>query len=74
VGWIAAKGPTRGSADVYINGTFVKTINLYASSTSTKQVVFTKSWSSSAARTLVIKVRGTSGHARVDVDGLQILK
>ena len=66
-------GERSNIADVYVNGTLVKTVSLYASATSTKQVVFTKSWSSAAKRTIVIKVRGTSGHPRVDIDGLQIL-
>jgi ribosomal protein L35AE/L33A len=72
--WIAAKGPTRGSADVYVNGTHVKTISLYASSVSTRQVVYNRSWSTSATRTVVIRVRGTAGHVRVDLDGLQTLR
>jgi hypothetical protein len=70
--WIAAKGPTRGSARVYVNGTLVSTVNLNSSGTSTARIVFTKSWSSSATRTVQIRVTGTSGHPRVDVDGFLV--
>jgi hypothetical protein len=68
--WIAPVGPTRGSAKVYVNGSLVATVSLYSASTSARQVVFAKSWSTSASRTVVIKVVGTAGHSRVDIDAL----
>jgi hypothetical protein len=68
--WIASVGPTRGTARVYVNGTLVATVNLQSSSTATRRVVFSKTWATSATRSIVIRVSGTTGHPRVDVDAL----
>jgi beta-N-acetylhexosaminidase len=68
VGWVAALGPTRGSADVYLDGELRQTVDLNAASRETMQVVFVASWPTEGAHTIEIVVAGTSGHARVDVD------
>jgi hypothetical protein len=68
--WVASTGPTRGSARIYVNGVLVKTVSLYATTSSARQVVFATSWSTLATRTIVIRVVGTAGHARVDLDTL----
>ncbi len=64
----APTGPTRGSAKVYINGKFVGSISLFSATSQASKVVGSWSWTSSAKRTITIKVSGTSGHPRVDVD------
>lgn len=66
--WIGAVGPTRGKAQVYVDGVLVATVELHAASTAGKRVVFTRDWATSAHHTVVIKVLGTSGHPRVDLD------
>ena len=68
VGWVAALGPTRGSADVYIDGELRQTVDLHASERTTMQVVFVASWPTEGSHTIQIVVAGTPGHARVDVD------
>ena len=50
------------------------TVNLYASTTSAKQVVFTRKFSTVRARTLKIVVLGTAGHSRVTVDSFFFLR
>jgi hypothetical protein len=72
--WIAAKGPNRGLARVYVNGVLDATVSLHATTIKTQQVVYGKAWSSSATRTIRIVVLGTSGHPRVDVDGFVTLR
>ena len=67
--WIAPIGPSSGTARVFVDGTLVATINLYASSTSARELVFAKTWASARTRTIEIRIRGTLGHPRVDVDG-----
>jgi hypothetical protein len=67
--WVASTGPSRGSAKVYVNGVHVKTLSLSASKGTSRRVVFAQSWSTSAKRTVVVRVVGTSGHPRVDIDG-----
>jgi hypothetical protein len=68
--WVAPVGPTRGTAKVYINGVFVSTVNLYSPTSGRSRVVFERVWATSGTRTITIRVSGTAGHPRVDVDGL----
>ncbi len=72
VAFVTRKGPNRGRAQIYIDGTRVKTIDLYSSSTKVRQVVFTKSWGSSGTHTLEVRATGTknssSSGKRVDID------
>jgi hypothetical protein len=70
IAWVARRGPTRGKAQVYVNGTKVATIDLYASSYQNQRVVWSTSWSTAATRTVTIRVVGTSGRPRVDLDAI----
>lgn len=58
-----------GSFAVYEGSTKVATVSSYATSTKARQVLFTRTWSTSATRTLTIKPLGTSGHPAVLLDG-----
>ena len=69
VSWVASKGPTRGSARVYIDGVLASTVSLYSASYSNKVVVFAKAWSTNGTHTIQIVCVGTAGHARIDLDG-----
>jgi hypothetical protein len=74
VAWVAPKGPTRGSARIYINGSYVESISLYSATAAPTQVVGVWKWSSVATRSISVRVRGTSGHPRVDVDGFAVIR
>ena len=67
--WVAPVGPTRGKAKIYINGVYAATVDLYSPTSGSSRIVFEKRWSARATRTIVVKVVGTAGHPRVDVDG-----
>ncbi len=66
--WVAYWGPNRGSARVYLDGVYVKTVSTYSSSYSARRIVFAGGWGSVGSHTLRLVVSGTSGHPRVDVD------
>jgi beta-N-acetylhexosaminidase len=68
IGWVAALGPTRGSADVYLDGELRQTVDLHAGTVSRQEVVFVASWPSQGEHTIQVVVKGTTGHPRVDVD------
>jgi hypothetical protein len=68
IAWVARKGPNRGKAAIYVNGTKVATVDLHASSYQNQRVVWSGNWVSSASRTITIKVLGTTGHPSVDID------
>jgi GH25 family lysozyme M1 (1,4-beta-N-acetylmuramidase) len=68
VGWVAATGPTRGGAWVYVDGVFAASISLRASTGHSRAIVFARNWTTVGSHTLRIVVAGTAGHPRVDVD------
>jgi hypothetical protein len=68
IGWVAARGPDRGSAKVYIDGVYTATVNLHSSSRQSRVVVFARNWSVTRARKITIQVIGTAGHSRIDID------
>jgi hypothetical protein len=71
--WYGPVGPTRGQARVLIDGVSVGTVNLYRSSFTAHKAVFSKSWATSAAHSLVIEVVGTAGHPYVAIDDLAVV-
>jgi hypothetical protein len=68
IAWVAAVGPTRGPARVYLDGAYQRTVSLYASSPALRRIVFAHSWPGQGTHTIRVVVVGTSGHPRVDVD------
>jgi len=77
VAWLTARGPNRGAAKVFIDGVLVKTVDLYATSTKVRRVLFLKHWGSSGTHTIRIEVTtpgGASSGSRVDVDAFLTLK
>ncbi len=72
IAWVSTQGPTRGSASVKLDSGSAKTINTHTSSPKTAEIVDVVS-AAAGSHTLVIKVLGTSGHPRVDIDAFLIL-
>jgi subtilisin family serine protease len=68
VALIAPKGASRGSAKVYVDGTYVGTTSEYRSSSQSKIVLFARNWGSSASHKVKFILTGTSGHPRFDID------
>jgi hypothetical protein len=73
VAWITARGPTRGSARVYVDGRRVGTVDLYSPTLQTRRAVYTYSWATDGRHRITIRVSGTSGRPRVDVDGFAVV-
>lgn len=73
VAWVAPRGPTRGSAGVYVDGKLAATVDLYRPKLETRRVVFWQSWPSAGRHTVEVRVLGTAGHARVDIDGFVVI-
>jgi hypothetical protein len=71
VGWLSRMGPTSGSARVYIDGSFVKTVNLHSATTKDRALVFVKNWSAIGTHTIKIVVSGTG---RVTYDQVFVLR
>ncbi len=73
VAWVASKTAARGRASVYIDGHLVRTIDLHSTATHRRQIVFVRTFSSSAAHTMRIVCQGTAGRPAIDVDALLVL-
>ena len=74
VAWIATKSTNRGQANVYVDGAFVQTVDLYSATTTAQSVAFSHSWPQVGAHTIEVRVVGTAGHPKVDVDGFVRLR
>ena len=69
ISWVAYKGPNRGSALVYIDGSLAATVSLYSSTYQSKRVVFSRNWDSNGTHTIRIVNLATAGRPRIDLDG-----
>ncbi|MGW1874762.1 N-acetylmuramoyl-L-alanine amidase [Streptomyces sp. NPDC001975] len=72
--WVVSRASTSGQAYVYVDGTKVATVELKSSTTSYRQAIWTKTWSSGAKHTVKIVVVGTSGRPTITTDGLVYIK
>ena len=72
VAWVAPVSGKRGKAKVFIDGVMVAKVNLRASARQ-RVLVFSRSWATAGTHTIKIKVLGTAGRPRVDLDGLVVL-
>jgi len=74
VAWVATKATNRGEAVVFVDGVQVKTVSLYAPTTTAQFVAFSKTWPVSGSHTIEVRVVGTAGHPSVDVDAFARLR
>jgi hypothetical protein len=71
---VARRGPGMGSAEVFLDGVRVTTIDLAAPALGPRQVVFTKTWSATAAHTVTVRNLGTDGRPLIEVDAFLVLR
>jgi len=74
VAWVAERGPTHGRARVYVDGTYVTTVDLAATVDAPARVVFRRHWGYVGTHTVRIVVEGTAGRPTVDVDAFVTLR
>jgi hypothetical protein len=72
--WTGPVGPTRGKANVYVDGKLVKTVDLYSATYRARVAVFTATWGSTSKHTIAIKVVGTKGRPTVAIDSLVLTR
>ena len=70
--WYGPVGPTRGQARIRLDGAYVRTVSLYASSFTARTAIFSMRWATAGPHTLVIEVVGTAGHPYVAIDELAV--
>ena len=74
VGWYSRLAPLDGTAKVYIDGRFYKSVSLYSSTSQYRRLVFVKNWTSVGNHSIKIVVAGTAGHPKVVVDQIFVLQ
>lgn len=73
VAWIGTAGRGNGRAEIYLDGTWARTVSTYRSSTAHRRVLYAARWPASGPHTITIKVSGTAGHPRIVVDGFVVV-
>ncbi|WP_030172948.1 N-acetylmuramoyl-L-alanine amidase [Spirillospora albida] len=73
-GLIVKRGSGLGAVHVYVDGAKLGTLDTRASTTSYRQLIWTRSWSASGKHTIKIVVAGTSGRPTVGIDGLAYIR
>lgn len=74
VAWVAAAGPDRGTAEVFVDGRLVRTVDLYAAQGQPRLITFSRRWAATGRHEISIRVVGTSGRTRVDLDALVVAR
>ena len=72
VGLVMETGPTRGSADVYVDGK-LHVVNTYASTVGYRLVEFKAGWPTYGPHTIQVTNLATAGHPRVDIDAAVVI-
>jgi hypothetical protein len=72
VAWLGPVGPTRGRAEVSIDGKVVRTVDLYARSFSARRTIFSTTVGPGVRHTLTIRVLGTAGGPTVSIDEFRV--
>ena len=74
VAWVAPRGPTRGSAKIYVDGVYIRTLSLHAAVSVSRRVVFSRAWATAGSHTIRIVCQATDGHRRIDIDTIVVLQ
>jgi subtilisin family serine protease len=72
VALVAPRSSGRGTAQVFVDDVFVKTISLYATSSQGRRVVFSHVWPDAGAHTVRFVLAGPASRARFDVDAFVV--
>lgn len=73
VAWVSTIASNRGSATASLDGGAATTVNTHGTATNPARVVYTAT-KAAGTHSLVVKVLGTAGHPRVDVDAFLVIK
>ncbi|HXG40190.1 MAG TPA: S8 family serine peptidase, partial [Candidatus Limnocylindrales bacterium] len=69
IAYVGPIGPTRGQVDVYVDGVYLKRISLYSATARSRVVLSVHRFAAAGTHRLTLRVVGTPGRPRVDVDG-----
>jgi hypothetical protein len=73
VAWRGPTGPTRGRAKVYVDGRYVRTVDLRRAAFDPRATLYRTTWSTIAPHSVTIVVAGASGRP-VAIDDITVLR
>jgi hypothetical protein len=73
IGLVSLRASGRGAAKIYLDGTYVTTVDLGAASSTYTYVAFSKVWPSSSSHKIKIVNVGTIGRPRIEVDAFEVM-
>jgi hypothetical protein len=71
---VGSRSLTRGSADVWLDGTRVATVSEYARASATRMILYAANVDPLVPHTIEVRVLATAGHPRFDVDAFLVLR
>jgi hypothetical protein len=74
VALVGPKGPTRGSAEIRLDGVLVGTVSAWSSTSGSRWLLLARAVDPARSHTLEVRVLGTAGHPRFDVDAFLVLR
>jgi virginiamycin B lyase len=74
IAWVTSFGPTHGKVKIYVDGTYVKTVDTYAVGAANQVLAYTRTWSTVGTHTLKLVAVTTASRPRVDVDAFALLR
>jgi hypothetical protein len=74
IGLVMTTAATRGQVKVYLDGSYVTTVDLGAAGWKARAIVFSRRWSSVGTHTIKLVAVGTAGRPRVDVDAFEVIR
>jgi len=71
---VGPKGSTRGRAEVWLDGVLVGTVNEYTKTSGSRWLLHAVAVDPARPHTIEVRVLGTAGHPRFDVDAFLVLR
>jgi hypothetical protein len=68
IAWIGPMGPTRGQANIYMDGVLVATVDVYAPHYRPRAEIYSQTFDRMGTRTITIEVVGTPGRETIALD------
>jgi len=66
--WVTTTGPNHGSARIYIDGKYLRTVSTYSKTTHYRRIVWARRFGTLTGHTITIVNAGTAGHPGIEVD------
>jgi hypothetical protein len=74
VAWVTTLRATAGAAQVYVDGVLSATVDTVTTSTTYRQIVFSKAWTSYGSHTIKVVVVGTADRPQVELDAFEVIR